>query len=76
MRSEDDWQQQLDEVVALAAILDKDFAVIAGPGVTGNTEQDLTALALANPCSERLSCIATVRIVLLSGRSEVCLAKP
>ena len=58
MRSEDDWQQQLDEVVALAAILDKDLAVTAGPGVTGKPEQILTALALANACSDWLSCIA------------------
>lgn len=67
MRSEDDWQQQLDEFVALAAILDKDFTLTAGPGVTGDAEQDLTSLTLAQPCSERLQCTATVRITLPSG---------
>ena len=78
MRSEDDWQQQLDEVVALASILDKDFTVTAGPGVTGDAEQDLTSLALAQPCSERLQCTATVRATLPSGiiTIKVCFTSP
>ena len=63
-RSEDDWQQQLDEVVALVSILDRDFKLTAGPGVTGNTEQDLAALTLASPCSEQLQCTAAVHIAL------------
>lgn len=67
VRTEDNWKQQLDEVVALASILDKDFALTAGPDVTGDIEQDILALTFANPCSEQLQCTATVRVAVPAG---------
>ena len=72
---EDDWQQQLDELVALASILDKDFTLTRGPEVTGDLEQDISALALASPRSEQLQCSAAVRVVLPAGGIviKVCL---
>lgn len=66
-RTEDDWQQQLDEVVALASILDTDFTLTAGPEVSGDIEQDISALALASPCSEQLECTAVVHVAFPSG---------
>ncbi len=74
-RTEDDWQQQLDEVVALASILDTDFTLTAGPEVSGDIEQDISALALASPCSEQLECTAAVRVAFPSGvmTIRVCL---
>ncbi len=74
-RTENDWQQQLDEVVALASILDKDFTLTAGPAVTGDTEQDISALALASPCSEQLQCNAAVRVALPSGGMTIKVQK-
>ena len=74
-RTEDDWQQQLDEVVALASILDTDFTLTAGPEVSGDIEQDISALALASPCSEQLECMAAVHVAFPSGvmTIRVCL---
>jgi hypothetical protein len=75
IRTEDDWQQQLDEVVALASILDTDFTLTAGPEVSGDIEQDIAALALASSCSEQLECTAAVRVAFPSGvmTIRVCL---
>ena len=66
--SEEDWQQQVDEITALASILDQDFSLTAGPSVSGNNEEDVTALTAAEPCSAHLQCTAAVRVVLPSGK--------
>ena len=71
MRTEDDWQQQSDEVVALASILDTDFTLTAGPEVSGDIEQDISALVLASPCSEQLQCTAAVRVALPAGELTI-----
>ena len=61
---EQDWQQQVDEIVALASILDQDFSLTAGPTVSGNTEEDVAALTAAEPHSEQLQFTAAVHVVL------------
>lgn len=63
-RSEDDWQQQADELVALASILQHDFRLTAGPELTGDTEPDTAALCNQSPCCEQLECIAAVHVDL------------
>ena len=70
-RTEDDWQQQADELIALAAILQGDFNLIAGPDVTGDTEQDTTALLEHDCCCEQLQCTVTVRADLPSDGIDV-----
>lgn len=66
--SEQDWQQQADEIVALASILDQDFSLTAGPTVSGNTEEDVAALTAAEPYSRQLQFTAAVHVVLPSSK--------
>ena len=63
-RSEDDWQQQADELVALASILQSDFRLTGGPGLSGDAEQDTAALQHHNACCEQLQCILAVHVDL------------
>lgn len=61
-------QEQKDEVVALASILDQNFSLTAGPSTSGNMEDDVAALAAAETCSQQIQCTAAVHVVLPSGR--------
>lgn len=70
-RTEDDWQQQTDELIALASILQGDFTLTDGPDVTGDPEQDTTALLEHNCCCEQLQCTVTVRADLPSDGINV-----
>lgn len=63
-RSEDDWQQQADELVALASILQSDFSLTGGPELTGDAEQDTAALQHHSACCEQLQCIVAVHVDL------------
>lgn len=70
-RTEDDWQQQADELVALASILQNDFRLTAGPEVTGDAEQDTGALLSSGHCCEQLACIMTVHVDLPSDGVDI-----
>lgn len=61
-------QEQKDEVVALASILDQNFSLTAGPSTSGNLEDDVAALAAAEACIQQIQCTAAVHVVLPSGR--------
>ena len=54
--------------MALASILDQSFCLTAGPSVSGNSEDDVAALAAAELCSEQIKCNAAVHVVLPSGK--------
>lgn len=66
-RSEDDWQQQADELVALASILQNDLRLIAGPELTGDTEQDTAALCSHSSCCEQLEFVIAAHMDLPTG---------
>lgn len=66
MPSEEDWQEQKDEIMAMASILDQSFS-LTGPSTSGNIEDDVTALTAAEPSSQQIQCTAALHVVLPSG---------
>lgn len=67
MPSEEDWQEQKDEIMAMASILDQSFS-LTGPSTSGNIEDDVAALVAAEPSSQQIQCTAALHVVLPSGK--------
>ena len=67
MPSEEDWQEQKDEITAMASILDHSFN-LTGPSTSGNIEDDVAALLAARPSSQQIQCTAALHVVLPSGK--------
>lgn len=68
--SEEDWQEQKDEIIALASILDQSFS-LTGPSTSGNIEDDVATLIAAEPSSQQIQCTAALHVVLPSGRIHI-----
>lgn len=58
-------------MTALASILDQNFSLTAGPSISGNSEDDVAALAAAELCSQQIQCTAAVHVVLPSGKIDI-----